>query len=72
MINAGDASEVIFGSSTTMLLQNLSRSMVQTFKPGDEVIVTNCDHEANIGPWVNMEKEGIKIKFWNISYEAPN
>jgi len=40
-INASSASEVVFGSSTTALLQNLSISMVQQFKPGDEVIVTN-------------------------------
>ncbi|MEZ5196714.1 MAG: aminotransferase class V-fold PLP-dependent enzyme [Bacteroidales bacterium] len=44
--------------------------MVQTFSPGDEVIVTNCDHEANIGPWINMEKSGIKVKFWNINPET--
>jgi len=55
MINAKDPCEIVFGPSTTMLLQNLSRSLVQLLKPGDEVIVTNCDHEANIGPWVNME-----------------
>lgn len=69
-INANQASEVVFGSSTTALLQNLSRSMVQNFKPGDEVIVTNCDHEANIGPWINMEKSGIVVKTWKINPET--
>jgi len=63
-INATDASEVVFGSSTTALLQNLSRSLVQQFEPGDEVIVTNSDHEANIGPWVSMERFGVKVKIW--------
>ncbi len=66
-INAKHAPEVVFGSSTTALLQNLSRSLVQTFKPGDEVIVTNCDHEANIGPWINMEKHGIVVKVWKVN-----
>jgi cysteine desulfurase family protein (TIGR01976 family) len=66
-INAKEVSEVVFGSSTTALLQNLSRSMVQNFKAGDEVIVTNCDHEANIGPWVEMEKHGIKVKVWEVN-----
>ncbi len=69
MINANDDAEVIFGSSTTQLLRNLSRSMVQTFKPGDEVIVTNCDHEANIGPWLEMQKSGIVVKSWKINPE---
>mgnify|MGYP002629181722 CR=1 FL=1 len=69
-INAKHTEEVIFGSSTTALLQNLSRSMVQNFALGDEVIVTNCDHEANIGPWVNMKKYGIEVKIWNINPET--
>lgn len=67
LINAKDATEVILGSSTTQLLQNLSKSILQTFEPGDEVIVTNCDHEANIGPWIYMEKTGIKVKIWKIN-----
>ncbi len=69
-INAKHTTEVVFGSSTTALLQNLSRSMVQNFKPGDEVIVTNCDHEANIGPWINMEKHGVVVKVWKVNPES--
>lgn len=70
LINVTHTEEVVLGPSTTQLLHNLSKSMVQTFSPGDEVIVTNCDHEANIGPWINMEKSGIKVKFWNINPET--
>ncbi len=66
IIHAENHSEVIFGPSTTMLLQNLSRSLSELFEPGDEVIVTNFDHEANIGPWMNMEKNGIHVKVWEI------
>jgi cysteine desulfurase family protein (TIGR01976 family) len=66
-IHAKNQKEVVLGSSTTALLQNLSRSLVQTFKPGDEVIVTNCDHEANIGPWIHMEKSGIVVKTWKLN-----
>ena len=66
-INASKTSEVILGSSTTALLQNLSRSLVQTFKVGDEVIITNCDHEANIGPWEEMKKNGVIVKVWNVN-----
>jgi cysteine desulfurase family protein (TIGR01976 family) len=67
VIHAVDPAEVILGPSTTMLLQNLSRSLVQTFQPGDEVIVTNCDHEANIGPWLMMQKHGIEVKSWKVN-----
>lgn len=66
VIHATDTSEIILGPSTTVLLQNLGRSLVQLFEPGDEVIVTNFDHEANIGPWVQMEKAGIHVKIWEL------
>jgi len=67
LINAKSASEVVMGSSTTLLLRILSLCISQTWNPGDEVIVTNCDHEANIGAWVDLEKQGIKIKVWRIN-----
>ena len=35
-------------------------------KPGDEIVVTNFDHESNIGPWRALEKRGIVIKEWSI------
>lgn len=66
-VHAGSPDEIILGSSTTMLLQNLSRSMEDGFSPGDEVIITDCDHEANIGPWVNLLKKGIKVKTWKVN-----
>lgn len=72
LINAPHSSEIIFGSSTTLLLKLLSISMVKTFKPGDEVIVTDCDHEANIGAWLNMEEKGIKVKFWKTNTKTLN
>jgi cysteine desulfurase family protein (TIGR01976 family) len=67
LINAKSASEVVMGSSTTLLLRILSLCLSQTWNPGDEVIVTNCDHEANIGALVDLEKQGIKIKVWRIN-----
>lgn len=70
LINAADEGEVILGSSTTMLMKLLSLSLVETFNPGDEVIVTNCDHEANIGPWRNLEKRGMVVKTWRLNPET--
>ncbi len=70
LLNAKYVSEVIFGASTTMLLRQLSFSLVQTLEPGDELIVTNSEHEANAGPWVNLEKQGMKIKFWKINQKS--
>jgi cysteine desulfurase family protein (TIGR01976 family) len=72
LINAENESEVILGASTSMLLRILALCLTETFKPGDEVIVTDCDHEANIGPWVDMEKKGINVKVWHINPETLN
>lgn len=68
-INASSAREIVLGSSTTALLQNLSKSLANYFKSGDEIIVSNSDHEANIGPWISLQEKGIKVKFWNINPE---
>ncbi|MEH2448614.1 MAG: cysteine desulfurase-like protein [Nostoc sp.] len=66
LINANSFKEVVMGPSTTMMLKVLSISLGQTFTSGDEIIVTNCDHEANIGAWVALEKQGMKVKVWEI------
>ncbi|MEH1902655.1 MAG: cysteine desulfurase-like protein [Nostoc sp.] len=65
-INANSFKEVVMGPSTTMMLKVLSICLGQTFTPGDEIIVTNCDHESNIGAWVALEKQGMKVKVWQI------
>jgi len=69
-INAEDPSEIIMGSSTTMLMRILSICLGGTLMPGDEVIVTNCDHEANIGPWVDLSKRGVVVKTWRLNAET--
>ncbi|WP_277878120.1 aminotransferase class V-fold PLP-dependent enzyme [Leptolyngbya sp. FACHB-261] len=70
LINATDVSEVVMGPSTTMLLRILSLCLAQTFEPGDEIIVTNCDHEANIGAWLDLAKQGIQIKVWQLNADS--
>ncbi len=69
-INAKESSEIIIGSSTTMLIRILALSISQTFKPGDEIVVTNCDHEANIGAWIELEKKEMIIKQWKINQDS--
>jgi len=65
-INANSSKEVVMGPSTTMMLKVLSICLGQTFTSGDEIIVTNCDHESNIGAWFALEKQGMKVKVWEI------
>jgi cysteine desulfurase family protein (TIGR01976 family) len=47
-----DPDEVVFGQNATSLLLHLSRSFGRTLAPGDEVVVTRLDHDANVRPWV--------------------
>ena len=70
LFNAAHTNEIVFGPSTTVLLQFLSKSMASQFKAGDEVIVTITDHESNIGPWVWLEERGVIIKFWPMNEET--
>ena len=66
MINA-KTDEIIIGSSTTMNMYVLSNAMRSLLKPEDEVIVTNQDHEANVGAWRRLEEYGAVIQEWKIN-----
>ena len=48
----GSADEVVFGPNMTTLTFQLSRALARTWQPGDEVVVTASDHDANVTPWV--------------------
>jgi cysteine desulfurase family protein (TIGR01976 family) len=65
-VNAEFDEEVVLGSSTTLLLHLLAESVGKTLVPGDEIIVTDFDHEANIGPWMRLQAAGITIRTWRV------
>lgn len=67
LMNAADSSEVVMGGSTSLLIRILSICLSRCWKPGDEVIVTNSDHEANISPWVDLKQQGIVVKTWSLN-----
>jgi len=47
----------------------LAQALRQHLEPGDEVIVTNQDHEANIGAWRRLEAEGVVVREWKVDKE---
>ncbi|MDC0140916.1 aminotransferase class V-fold PLP-dependent enzyme [Pelagibacteraceae bacterium] len=69
MINANNK-EIIIGGSTSVNLYVLSNALKYSLNPGDEVIVTNQDHEANISPWRRLSEVGAVIKEWKINTET--
>jgi len=67
LINAYHPEECVMGGSTTHLLQILCRAIAPSINSGDEIIVTNCDHEANIGPWQRLcEERGATLRIWSV------
>lgn len=70
LVNAARPEEIVFGPSTTVLLNNLMQAMRRQFTPGDEVIVTMADHESNIGPWMRLAEFGVVIKIWPLNADT--
>ena len=66
MINA-DKNEILIGGSTSINLYVLSNALKKFISPGDEIIVTNQDHEANISPWLRLSEIGAIIKEWKFN-----
>jgi len=66
------ADEVIIGPSTTMNVFVLAKALGGMFTPGDEIIVTNLDHEANIGAWRGLAGDGMGIREWPVNTETGN
>lgn len=67
LVNAQRPEEIVFGNSTTALLQNLARAMQGQLAAGDEIIVTVSDHESNIGPWDRLQERGVVLKVWPLN-----
>ncbi len=62
-----DADEVVFGANMTSLTYAITRSIGRELKPGDEIVLTQLDHDANISPWVALEESDAVIKFADIN-----
>lgn len=58
------ADEIAFGPNATTLLFHVSRSFSKTLRPGDEVVVTRLDHDANVRPWVMAAADAGAIVRW--------
>jgi cysteine desulfurase family protein (TIGR01976 family) len=69
-LNAPSPSEIIFGNNMTSLAFQLSRSLAKILKPGDEIIVSRLDHDANVTPWVLAARDtGATVRWIDIRRE---
>lgn len=66
----GDRSEIVFGQNMTSLTFSASRAIAREWKPGDEVVVTSLDHDANVSPWrLAAEDRGAQVRVADIDPE---
>jgi cysteine desulfurase family protein (TIGR01976 family) len=70
LVNALRPEEVVFGHSTTVLMRFLATAIAGQFAVGDEIVVTDFDHESNIGPWLTLEQRGVVFRIWEIDKET--
>ena len=65
-LNAPSDDEIIFGQNMTTLTLHLSRSIGRLMRPGDEIVLSRMDHDANVWPWVLMARDlELEVKWLN-------
>lgn len=66
-LNAPLKDEIVFGPNMTTLNFALSRALAKTLKPGDEIVLTRMDHDANVQPWRRIAEDyGLVIRWVDI------
>lgn len=66
-LGAGDAAEVAFGANMTTLTQSFARAFARTLEPGDEIVTTRLEHDANVAPWLALSRDcDVSIRFVDI------
>jgi cysteine desulfurase family protein (TIGR01976 family) len=61
-LNATSPEEIVFGPNMSTLTFTISRAIGRELRPGDEIVVTRLDHDANIAPWLALEEGGVVVR----------
>jgi cysteine desulfurase family protein (TIGR01976 family) len=70
LLHAPSPDEIVFGQNMTSLTLHLSRSVGRTLRPGDAVLVTRLDHDANVRPWVLAARDaGAEVRWVDVRPE---
>lgn len=70
-VNAQRPEEIVFGANMTTLTLHMSRSIGRTLQAGDEIILTQMDHDANINPWLLMAQDrGVTVRWVRLDVET--
>jgi cysteine desulfurase family protein (TIGR01976 family) len=70
-LNAPSPDEIIFGPNMTTLTFAVSRSLGRWLRPGDRIVLTRMDHDANVNPWRQLAADmGLEVKWLNFNRET--
>ena len=70
LFNTVRAQEIVFGANMTSLTFQFSRALARTWEPGDSIVVTRLDHDANVTPWVMAaEEHGCQVQYVDFNLE---
>jgi cysteine desulfurase family protein (TIGR01976 family) len=65
-LNAESPDEIVFGPNMTTLTFAVSRAIGRELRPGDEILVTRLEHDANVSPWLALQEKGVVVRFADI------
>lgn len=66
LLFGGDQGTAILGPSTSALMEMLARCYGEKLRPGQEIVIAESGHEANVGPWARLERSGLDIRWWKV------
>lgn len=74
--NAASSREIVFGQNMTSLTLHMSRCLGKRFRPGDEIVLSRMDHDANVAPWLLLADDlGLVVRWMDFdtgTYEFPD
>jgi len=71
LLNAESADEIVFGQNMTTLTLHISRSIGRLFNPGDEIVLSRMDHDANVAPWLLLARDlGLEVRWLAFNRET--
>lgn len=71
LLNARSSKEIVFGQNMTTITLHISRSIGRLFRPGDEIILSRMDHDANVWPWVLIARDlELEVKWLPFNTET--
>jgi cysteine desulfurase family protein (TIGR01976 family) len=65
-LGAAGSDQIVFGANMTTLTFHLARALARELEPGDEILTTRLEHDANVAPWLMLAERGVTVRFADI------